>query len=143
MDAFGVETYEGDAQAWLRAYQGEPFDLIIEDLFAPSNQQVSRAVPADKAWLQCLADNLSASGTLVMNFGDWKEYRESPAATDDAMAGYASRFRLSCSDCHNAIIAFTREPARSIHLRRRVEATKSLSTRDARARLDYHIRQLD
>ena len=59
------------------------------------------------------------------------------------MAGYASRFRLSCSDCHNAIIAFTREPARSIHLRRRVEATPLLSTRDARARLDYHIRQLD
>jgi len=143
MEAFGVETHEGDAQAWLRAYQGEPFDLIIEDLFAPSNEQVSRAVAADKPWLNCLSDNLAVSGTLVMNFGDWKEYRESPAATDEAMAGYASRFRLSCSDCHNAIIAFTREPARSIHLRRRVEATPLLSTRDARARLDYHIRQLD
>ena len=31
MEAFGVETHEGDAQAWLRAYRGEPFDLIIED----------------------------------------------------------------------------------------------------------------
>ena len=143
IEAFGVETWQGDAQQWLRDYQGDPFDLIIEDLFAPSNEQVSRAVAADRPWLECLADNLAPGGTLVMNFGDWKEYRESPAATDEAMAGYASRFRLSCSDCHNAIIAFTREPARSIHLRRRVEATPLLSTRDARARLDYHIRQLD
>ncbi|MCG8391938.1 MAG: hypothetical protein MI745_02555 [Pseudomonadales bacterium] len=140
---YGVETFLGDAQSWLRDYRGEPFDLIIEDLFAPSNEQVSRAVPADDAWRDCLAANLSAQGTLVMNFGDWAEYRDSPAATRKALKGFASRFRLSCSDCHNAVIAFTRDKARSIHLRRRIATIKKLNTRDALARLDYHIRQLD
>lgn len=143
IEAFGVETWQGDAQQWLRDYQGEPFDLIIEDLFAPSNEQVSRAVPADADWLACLRDNLSAHGSLIMNFGDWQEYRDSPVSGRRAMKSFASRFRLSCSDCHNAVIAFTRQPARSIHLRRRLAATPALSHAKAAARLDYHIRQLD
>jgi spermidine synthase len=143
IDAFGVETWQGDAQQWLREYQGEPFDLIIEDLFAPSNEQVSRAVPADAGWQACLRNNLSEHGTLVMNFGDWQEYRDSSASGRRAMKSFASRFRLSCSDCHNAVIAFTREPARSIHLRRRIAVTPALSHAKAAARLDYHIRQLD
>ncbi|UWN51953.1 Polyamine aminopropyltransferase [Alcanivorax sp. ALC70] len=65
----GEQTVLGDAVAWLQAYDGEPFDLIIEDLFAPSNEAVSRAVPADKAWLATLERHVSDHGTLVMNFG--------------------------------------------------------------------------
>ncbi|EKF75049.1 hypothetical protein A11A3_05134 [Alcanivorax hongdengensis A-11-3] len=142
-ERFAVQTHQGDAVSWLRDYQGPPFDLIIEDLFAASNRQVSRAVPAELDWLAVLSANLSAQGMLVMNFGDWPEYRDSALVGQYAMAGYASRFRLSCSDCHNAVIAFSREPARSIHLRRRLASLPALSGRREKARLDYHIRQLD
>ncbi|MCG8436806.1 MAG: hypothetical protein MI751_01835 [Pseudomonadales bacterium] len=145
IESFGVDTWLADARLWLQAYDGPPFDLIIEDLFAPSNDQVTRAVAADPEWFACLADNLTPTGTLVMNFGDWQEYRDSPVAADWPLAehGFASRFRLSCSDCHNAVMAFTREPARSIHLRRRIASTPELNGFLAKRRLDYHIRQLD
>jgi hypothetical protein len=82
-------------------------------------------------------------GFLIMNFGDWQEYRDSLVSGRRAMKSFSSRFRLSCSDCHNAVIAFTRQPARSIYLRRRLAATPALSHAKAAARLDYHIRQLD
>ena len=139
----GALTVLGDAVAWLNAYDGEPFDLIIEDLFAPDNDVVSRAVPADRSWVRTLARHVSERGTLVMNFGDFTEYRQSHAADQLTMKGWSSRFRLSCGDCHNAVVAFTREPARSVHLRRRLQQDTRLAPLLRRGRLDYHIRQLD
>ncbi|MCU5787619.1 spermine/spermidine synthase domain-containing protein [Alloalcanivorax marinus] len=139
----GEQTVLGDAVAWLKAYDGEPFDLIIEDLFAPHNDQVSRAVEADREWVTLLQRHVSDHGTLVMNFGDYPEYRQSHAADAARMAGWSSRFRLSCQDCHNAVIAFTRQPARSIHLRRRLEKHPDLGKALRKGKLDYHIRQLD
>ncbi len=139
----GEQTVLGDAVAWLEAYDGEPFDLIIEDLFAPDNQVVSRAVPAGRAWVRTLARHVSDRGTLVMNFGDFTEYRASHAADQRTMKGWSSRFRLSCGDCHNAVIAFTRDPARSVYLRRRLQQDPRLAPLLRKGRLDYHIRQLD
>lgn len=147
-DVFAVlgeetEIVLGDAVEWLNGYDGPPFDLIIEDLFAPHNQAVSRSVPGDREWLHTLERNVSAHGLLVMNFGDFPEYRHSDAAHPDALEGWASRFRLSCNDCHNAVIAFTREPARSVHLRRRIQTHPLLAPLMRQGKLDYHIRQLD
>ena len=141
--SLGVETHLADACQWLEEYQGPPFDLIIEDLFAPSNEQVTRAVPASLEWQRRLTSHVSDQGMLVMNFGDWAEYRDSAVSGDEAMQGFSSRFRLSCGDCHNAVIAFSRSPARSVKLRRHLADIPELNTRDARGRLDYHIRQLD
>lgn len=141
--AMGVETHLADACEWMASYQGPPFDLIIEDLFAPSNEQVTRAVPASLPWQRLLASHVSEQGMLVMNFGDWSEYRDSELSGEEAMDGFASRFRLSCSDCHNAVIAFSSSATRSVRLRRQLADIPELCTRDARARLDYHIRQLD
>lgn len=137
-----TETVLGDAVEWLRAYDGPPFDLIIEDLFAPSNQAVTRAVPADAAWLATLAGQVSEHGTLVMNFGDFTEYRVSHAADQSQPRPWAGRFHLSCGDCHNAVIAYTADPARSIHLRRRLQEHPELAALLRKGKLDYHIRQL-
>lgn len=143
IERFQVECHEDDAVDWLNAYQGPPFDLIIEDLFAPHNDQVSRAVAASRRWLAMLSHHVTDRGMLVMNFGDWAEYRDSQAASRKALSGYSSRFRLSCSDSHNAVVAFSRDPARSMDLRRRLASVPALANRQARRRLNYHIRQLD
>ncbi|AFT71217.1 hypothetical protein B5T_02949 [Alloalcanivorax dieselolei B5] len=138
-----METVEGDAVRWLRDYQGPPFDLIIEDLFAPRDESVTRAVAADRDWCDSLSRHVSEQGVLVMNFGDYREFRDSHAAGSAAMAGWASRFRLSCGDCHNAVVAFSRLPARSVHLRRRVQEHPALASFVRDGRLNYHIRQLN
>ena len=81
-------------------------------------------------------------GLLVMNFGDWAEYRDSWAASDKARAGWAERFRLSTPDCHNAVLVFTRRATSSMALRERLQA-EPLTERALRSGdLDYQIRRL-
>ncbi len=137
---FGVETVCADAVEWVNAYDGPPFDLVVEDLFAPSNTNVTRAVPASKRWLQQLQALVSPRGMLVMNFGDWAEYRRSDATVKPK--GWGSGFRLATPDCHNAVIVWTRQTTSSKALRRRVQADEELARELALGRLDYSIRQL-
>lgn len=137
----GTDIVLADAVDWLQAYSGPPFDLIIEDLFAPRERSVRRAVAADERWLELLTRHVSAQGVLVMNFGDFAEYRASFSA-DRLLAGWAGRFHLSCGDCHNAVIAHTRRPARSVELRRRLQRHPQLAPLLRSGQLDYQIRQL-
>lgn len=139
---WGVETVLADARDWVHSWQGEPFDLVIEDLFAPSNPSVTRVVPADSAWCRALKRLVAPGGTLVMNFGDWPEYKHSWAATRKARAGWSRGFRLSTPDCHNAVVAWLRRDAGSRQLRERVRSHPELDQALNSRRLQYGIRRL-
>lgn len=142
MGDFGVDTVLDDARAWVRNWQGPPFDLVIEDLFAPSNRNVTRVVPADSAWCRALKRLVAPGGTLVMNFGDWREYKHSWAASRAARTGWRRGFRLSTPDCHNAVVAWLRRDAGSRQLRDRVRAHPELDRALEHGRLQYGIRRL-
>lgn len=139
---FGVDTELANARDWVRDWQGEPFDLVIEDLFAPSSETVSRVLPADRNWCRSLKKLVAPGGTLVMNFGDWREYSHSWAASHSARAGWRRGFRLSTPDCHNAVIAWLHREASSSELRARVRSWSELDRALNRGRLDYGIRRL-
>ena len=51
-----------DAVEFVRDYTGEPFDLVIEDLFAPADSSVSRAIEASEDWCQSLAALVNEHG---------------------------------------------------------------------------------
>lgn len=138
----GVTCHCADAVDFVRDYKGEPFDLVIEDLFPPSDTTVSRAIPATGAWLGKLAKLVKPDGMLVMNFGDWSEYRGSWASGDKAMRGWQRRFRFATPDCHNAVIAFLREPSTSKALRERLRQHRQLASELAFGRLDYSVRDV-
>jgi len=63
-----VTLVEADAIAWMQSYSGEPFDLIVDDLFFEEEGEPCRAVKADRFWMRCLDTALSANGMLSMNF---------------------------------------------------------------------------
>jgi len=63
-----VQLLQADAVAWVEQYQGEPFDLVIDDLFTESAGEPVRAVAADGLWAEKLYALLRAGGTLVVNF---------------------------------------------------------------------------
>ena len=140
---YGVECVCADAVDFLQHWQGPSFDLIIEDLFAPSDRTVSRAVPASGRWFGALSRHVSRHGALVMNFGDWAEYRDSWAAGDSAMRGWSSRFRLSTPDCHNAVMVWTREQADTAALRTRVREHPLLAPALEAGRLQYRAVSVD
>lgn len=138
----GVSCHCMDAREFVAQYQGEPFDLVIEDLFAPSDTSVSRAITADNRWCAELGRLVAPDGLLVMNFGDWREYRDSWAAGDAARRGWAERFRLSTPDCHNAVLAFCRRSVGSGLLRERL-LQQALTARALRSgELSFQIRRL-
>lgn len=139
---FGVHTVLDNARDWVRDWQGEPFDLVIEDLFAPSSDTVSRVLPANRDWCRSLKKLVAPGGTLVMNFGDWREYRHSWAASRPAQSGWRRGFRLSTPDCHNAVIAWLARDASSSELRARVRARPELDGALKRGRLNYGVRRL-
>lgn len=139
---WGAELHCADAADFVRDYRGEPFDLVIEDLFAPNDTSVSRALPATGRWLGQLSKLLSADGMLVMNFGDWAEFRDSWAASDRALRGWQRRYRFATPDCHNAVIAFRRDDTGSDVLRANLLAHPQLGHELTAGRLDYSVRNV-
>lgn len=138
----GVHCHCMDAREFVESYQGEPFDLVIEDLFAPNDTSVTRAIPAQADWCRALGKLVARDGLLVMNFGDWAEYRDSWAASDKARSGWAERFRLSTPDCHNAVLVFTRRATSSMALRERLQAEPLTERALHSGDLGYQIRRL-
>lgn len=131
-----------DARDWVANWQGEPFDLIIEDLFAPVDRTVTRAIPASRDWFAQLQNLLTPSGTLVMNFGDWAEYRQSPVASSRCRKSWKGAFRFATPDCHNAVVAWLRQPGDARQLRQRIRDHRRLSRALEQGRLDYSVRRL-
>lgn len=143
IDRYAITCHCADAVEFAEQWQGEPFDLVIEDLFPPADRTVSRAVNATGSWFGTLSRLVSRHGTLVMNFGDWVEYRDSWTATDKAMRGWTQRFRFSTPDCHNAVLAWTRDSADSTELRARLKQHEQLAQALETGKLNYRVSKLD
>lgn len=143
VDDFSLQCHHANAVDFVQSWDGEPFDLVIEDLFAPSDRTVSRAVKASGRWFGALSKLVSPDGVLVMNFGDWAEYKRSWCAGHGAMRGWSNRFRLSTPDCHNAVMVWTREAQETAVLRRRLHEHANLSAELDAGRLDYRAVKLD
>lgn len=139
----GVQCHCADAVEFVDAYDGPPFDLVIEDLFAPHDRTVSRAVPATGRWLGKLSSLVSDDGMLVMNFGDWAEYRASRITGRRSMRGWKQRYRFATRDCHNAVIVFRRTEGNSATLRNRIHENDELAPHLGTGLLNYTVRKLD
>lgn len=138
----GVECHCMNATEFVEQYRGAPFDLVVEDLFAPHDTTVSRALMPTEQWCRALSALVSAEGYLVMNHGEWREYREGWAATDQAKEGWAERYRLATDDCHNAVIVTTRRSTKSATLRANLLAEPITAAALAERQLIYQIRRL-
>jgi|GEM_PF-78973 len=136
----GVQTHCADAVEWVKNYAGPPFDLVIEDLFAPANITVTRAVQANRRWLKQLEGLVTPQGVLVMNFGDEDEFKRSDASKKPQ--GWGSGLRLSTPDCHNAVVAWSRQTGNSNSLLKRIRQWQELALELEMGRLRYTSKQL-
>ena len=138
-----VELVEADARWWLKQYRGEPFDLIIDDLFTDADGDPQRAVAADGPWMRGLLKQLSPEGVLVCNFGSPEELKESAYFTQASIGQrFAAAFQLSTPLYENAIGAFLRQPSDSAVLRERLRHVPGLNPDLASSKLNYRIRKL-
>lgn len=145
---FGVGRKEarlvrGDAVAWVRDYQGPPFDMIIDDLFGEEEGEPTRAVQADAKWFRQLSRHLSPDGLLVMNFVGPDELNASGYFSNRRLRDrFPSLFRLSIPRYENAVAAFLPREASSRQLRNNLIRTPGLNPQLKGSRLNYCIRRL-
>lgn len=141
--ARNVSLRQADALQWVESYRGEPFDLIVDDLFGHRDGEPERAVAADGRWFRRLDRLLSPEGLLVFNFGSPAELRASGWFHDPRLQRrYPAAFSLSASQYENAVGAFLRLPATSAGLRRELAAFPALDPARRSCRLNYRIRRL-
>ncbi len=121
-----------DAVAWLKEYDGEKFDLIIDDLFAEVDGEPRRAVALHGPWFKTLLKQLKPGGALVANCADAGELRECAWFSHKSLRKpIKSAFRLMHPRCENAVGVFLKFEARSMGLRKRLPMA-----------VDYSIRRL-
>ena len=141
--AANVTLHEADALRWVRDYRGEPFDLIVDDLFGHADGEPQRAVAADGRWLRQLDKLLAPDGTLVFNFGSGAELQGCAWFHDQRLrARYPSAFRLTAPHYHNAVGAFLRRDVPTARLREQLAAWPALDPARRTCRLNYRIRRL-
>jgi spermidine synthase len=139
----GVTLYEADAVSWLQAYDGPPFDMIIDDLFTGHDGEPVRAVTATTRWFRLLHAALAKEGVLVMNFADGDELRESAYCCSPLINHrFEAAFRMSAPLHENVIGVFLRKNSDSRALRRHLVATPGLNPNNKTSRLRYHIRRM-
>lgn len=121
LDACGAEILEGDAVEHL-ARTRRKFDLILDDMFAPTKSGLGRPVADEEAHLRRIASRLSPGGVAATNVttdGDPPELERTVAAAYAAV--FPHRLRLSPRRGYNAIYAGSMAPLPTGRLRERAE----------------------
>jgi spermidine synthase len=139
-----VQLIRADAHEWVRAYDEEPFDYIVDDLFSAAEGEPVRAVAANATWFRDLARVLDPDGVLTMNFPSAYALRTCGYVRSRSVRrGFAGAFRLTSPLYENVIATFLRCPATRRELHRNLAATPDLDTRKKSCRLRFTVRRMD
>jgi spermidine synthase len=134
---------QGDARQWVAAYTGQPFDLVIDDLFGGSEGEPQRAIAATRDWVSLLLALTADDGIIVSNFVDRAELLGSAyCAVDSMQAAFPLRLQLTTPLYENRIGVFSRTPRDSADLRRNLKQIPQLARSLRRGRLRYALRHL-
>jgi len=138
-----IQLIEADAVAWLKNYQGEKFDLIIDDLFAEAEGEPVSVIKANAQWFSCMLEHLNNDGIIVRNFIEKSELLESAGLAHGAISKkFESVFQLTSCFNENFVGAYVRTPVTSKGLRENLIATPGLNPNLKTSRLRYRIRRL-
>ncbi len=141
--AANVTLHQADAIWWVKQYRGEPFDLIIDDIFSDNEGDPQRAITADIRWFRRLVKLLAPQGAVVTNFGSAGELKSSAWFTEERMRDrFPAAFQLTTPLYENVIGAFMGRPTDSRDLRRKLAEWPELDTAKKSCRLKYSIRRL-
>lgn len=141
LEADNLELVQGDAVDYVQAMPSGGFDLIIEDLFCVRDGEPERAIEASDQWLSAMRAGLSPMGMLVMNFVDYRGFKQ--AAMLPAVANMPGILRLTNSVDANHVGAFMSLPATGKQLKQRLYQFPLLDTRKKSCLLDYALTRFE
>jgi spermidine synthase len=137
-----VVLIAADAIEWVHAYEGPPFDLIIDDLFGHQAGEPIRACPLDDQWLRRIRSLLNPEGLLVANCIDVKELRDALPAMGSS--GFRFGYRWHLPTYENCIGVFSDSPLHARQWSRHLETSvlDAAAQRQARSIVRRPIRGL-
>lgn len=141
LDRKPFKLIQGDALKWIEDYQGEPFDLIIDDMFGEEYGEPFRVATPNLTWLKLLNQHLSETGALVLNFDCPKDFNRC-ADSAALLKTIKSGFRLSTSNCENIVGLFAKEALVTKDIQSRLRQFPQLDTRKTTCKLKYNIRTI-
>jgi len=122
VDQPGAELICADAVEWVRDYRGPKFDIVIEDLFTELDGEPVRVRKAGASWFRQLRKMLCKGGSLIVNFEDPAQLRDSGPAYIEAIAGAQDhRFGLTLPTYGNCIGVFLASSGSPAKLRKNLE----------------------
>lgn len=137
------EIIEADARDWLAGYNGEPFDLIIDDLFMDSGNEPVRAVKVDRDWSQLLIRHLNKGGLLTINFSSQEELTASAIVRQSRFHHrFPSMFRMTTPLLDNNVGVFVGRQVSSRRLRERLRRHPVAERAMINRRIRYRINQV-
>lgn len=138
-----IELIEDDAISWLQSYQGEKFDMIIDDVFTEKNGEPAAVVAANKKWFLCMLKHLNDDGVVVRNFLGKSELKTSAGIANRSVNRlFSSCFQLTSSLNENFVGVYCRRLVSSSTLRKNLIKTPGLNPQLKTCRLRYRINQL-
>lgn len=138
-----IKLHQADAIEWIKAYKGEKFDLIVDDLFMDKDGEPVPVVKPNVAWFSVLLKHLNKNGMLVKNYIDRESLTISAGiAHQKTQAKFPSIFQLTSHYNENFVVAFLKQEASSQQLRQNLRQTKGLNPDRKSCRLRYRIRRL-
>jgi len=138
-----ITLIHADAIEWVKEYQGERFDLIVDDLFGEQGGEPVRAINANLQWFRLLSRMLSKEGALVTNFVSSRELKQCSYFKDKEMRGkFKSAFKLSAPAYENAIGVFLKVAGSTLVLKKHLIQIPELNPNLKSCRLNYSIQRL-
>lgn len=130
----------GDARAYVENYRGEPFDLVIEDVFQDSEGTPDRAFAADRRWCMALRKLVSKRGALVMNTLSVEQLRNTALMQQDPVHKlWASHLSLTMPAYANVVGAFYRQATSPAELRHIIRSDATRLQQERSGQLRYRI----
>ncbi|QKQ25566.1 hypothetical protein [Candidatus Reidiella endopervernicosa] len=140
----GVTLVEGDARAWVESYRGEPFDMVIDDLFGDTDGEAERAITASGVWMGSLARLLTPEGALVINFGSREELRGSGYFTNQRVTRrFNAVHELTLPLFENAIGVFLGEALQPSELHTSLQELSGVGALYVDGRPKYRLRRIE
>jgi spermidine synthase len=131
---------QGDARDYVENYHGEPFDLVIEDVFQDSEGTPDRAFVADRRWCNALRRLVSKRGALVMNTLSLAQLRGTALIQQDAVhKQWGSHLSLTMPAYANVVGAFYRQAVSPVDLRKIIRSDDKRLQQERSKHLRYKI----
>jgi len=138
-----IRLIQADAVQWIKDYNGQKFDMIVDDLFAEENREPIPAIEPNANWFKYLLKNVTEHGLIVKNFIDKNSALSSAGSTNPRInRNFSSILQLTTPYNENIAIAYLKQASTSQALRNHLVSTPGLNPALKTSRLRYKARRL-